>query len=132
MHHNDAVSEPLKPGSPEEEHFREEMQAVGRRIDPASAEVFFIYADVSDPYGVYDHNDPAWLEYGGCVGRVFFAVDPASDALAVSFRDLPEETRRALAKKRAVADRQGWEEIFEGLRQAEAGEADREGQVDSG
>ena len=60
------------------------------RIDPETAEVEWIYADIGDPYGV--HNLP---EEGLCVGRVYFARSPESD-IWVCFDDLPEMVRDAL------------------------------------
>src|SRR5262249_43824208 len=60
------------------------------RIDPQTAEVEWIYADIGDPYGV--HNLP---EEGLCVGRVYFARSPESD-IWVCLDDLPEIVRDAL------------------------------------
>ena len=60
------------------------------RIDPETAEVEWIYADIGDPYGV--HNLP---EEGLCVGRAYFARSPESD-IWVCFDDLPEMVRDAL------------------------------------
>lgn len=61
------------------------------RIDPATAEVNWIYGQVADPYGL----DPDLPEENYCVGRLYFARDPASD-IWVEFGDLPEDTREAL------------------------------------
>jgi hypothetical protein len=60
------------------------------RIDPETAEVEWIYADIGDPYGV--HNLPA---EGCCAGRVYFARSPESD-IWVCFDDLPEMVHDAL------------------------------------
>jgi hypothetical protein len=84
-----------------------EREQVGRRIDPATAHVFFVYAQIADPYGEY--HDLSEEEY--CVGRVFFAVDP-TEGIAVALYDLPEETRQALADKERLADREGWRRLL--------------------
>jgi len=65
------------------------------RIDPQTAEVEWIYADIGDPYGV--HNLP---EEGLCVGRAYFARSPESD-IWVCFDDLPEMVREALWDRQA-------------------------------
>jgi hypothetical protein len=49
----------------------DEREDVGRRINPATADVFFVYAQVLDPYG-----DGGVPEEYDCVGREYFAVDP--------------------------------------------------------
>ena len=84
----------------------EERKAAGSRIDPATAEVWFEYAQVVDPYG--DERElPAELY---CVGRMWFAADP-SERIAVSFYDLPKATCASLQEQRRVADREGWARI---------------------
>lgn len=80
----------------------EERNEVGLRIDPETARVFFIYAEVIDPYG-----DSGVPEEWSCIGRTFFAVDP-HEGVAVEWSDLPETTREALEAERDVADREGW------------------------
>ena len=66
-------------------------KAEGLKIDPRTAEVDWCYAQVLDPYGIYDDLSPE--EY--CVGRAYFARAPESD-IWVSFYDLPHDTREAL------------------------------------
>jgi hypothetical protein len=61
----------------------------GLKIDPATAEVDWIYAQVIDPYGLI----PSAECY--CVGREYFARAPGS-AIWVNLGDLPEATRDAL------------------------------------
>jgi hypothetical protein len=79
----------------------DEREEIGRRIDPETARVFFIYAQMLDPYG-----DAEVPEECRCAGRAYFAVDP-SEGVAVEWGDLPEATSRALEAKRAAADREG-------------------------
>jgi hypothetical protein len=54
------------------------------KIDPETAEVFWNYGFVLDPYGLYDLT-----EEEKCIGRIYFARSPGSDVW-VSFYDLPE------------------------------------------
>jgi hypothetical protein len=89
-------------------------KAAGERIDPDTAEVFFIYAQVLDPYGD-DLNLP---EECYCVGREWFAADPI-ERLPVAFRDLPHSTEKRLEEKRRTADREGWRVIFEIMRESD-------------
>jgi hypothetical protein len=63
----------------------------GLKIDPATAEVCWIYAQTLDPYGLgldipEEHQQ---------VGREYFARSPGTDVWVV-FHDLPGETRDAL------------------------------------
>jgi hypothetical protein len=81
----------------------DERTEVGRRIDPETAQVFFIYALTLDPYG----DGPELPEEYRQGGREFFAVNP-DEGVAVWLGDLPTKTREALAAKRDVADREGW------------------------
>ena len=83
-----------------------ERTAVGERIEPATAEVWFNYAQVLDPYGELELPPEA-----DCVGREWFAADPV-ERIAVHFYDLPDATLHALEDKRRAADREGWAEIF--------------------
>ena len=84
-----------------------QRKAAGARIDPATAEVWFEYAQVLDPYG----DDPNLPDECYCVGREFFAADPI-EQIPVHFRDLPEATQTQLANKRNEADREGWRNIL--------------------
>jgi hypothetical protein len=86
----------------------DEREQVGRRIDPSTARVFFLYAQTMDPYG----DNPDLPEELQQVGREYFAVDP-TEGIAVALHDLPEETRQALADKRRLADREGWRRLLE-------------------
>jgi hypothetical protein len=65
-------------------------------IDPETAEVSWIFAEVGDPYGVY----PKPPEGYSCIGRSYFARSPGSEVW-VSFYDLPEATNKALWKRLA-------------------------------
>ena len=64
------------------------------KIDPATAEVDWVYALTLDPYGV----GPDLPEEDRQVGREYFVRSPGSDVW-VWFGDLPETTRDALWKK---------------------------------
>jgi hypothetical protein len=70
------------------------------QIDPETAEVYWDYAQVLDPYGV----EPDLPEEYSCIGRAYFARSPGSDVW-VCFYDLPEATREALWQrhKRSLA-----------------------------
>jgi hypothetical protein len=56
----------------------------GLKIDPETAEVFWEYGYVIDPYGVLDDL----TDEEKCIGRNYFARSPRSDVWA-SFDDLP-------------------------------------------
>ena len=71
----------------------------GRRVDPATAEVFFNWGQTFDPYG----EDPDLPEDCRQIGRNYFARKPESD-IGVSFGDLPEATVEALWER---IDREG-------------------------
>ena len=86
----------------------DEREQVGRRIDPATAHVFFVYAYTLDPYG----DDPDLPEEYRQVGREYFAVDP-TEGIAVSYHDLPSDTREALMDAQRLADREGWRRLLE-------------------
>jgi hypothetical protein len=62
-----------------------------KTINPETAEVWWDYAYVIDPYGVHEdlHDEEK------CVGRVYFARAPGSD-IPVWFGDLPTTVRDAL------------------------------------
>ena len=61
------------------------------KIDPETAQVFFHWGSVVDPYGIYPHSDEDY-----CIGRNYFARSPTSEVW-VLFDDLPT----------AVCDRRG-------------------------
>ena len=69
-------------------------QAVGRQIDPETAEVYWIYAQTLDPYG----DDPDLPEEYQQLGREYFARSPGSDVW-IWFGDLPDATRNSLWEK---------------------------------
>ncbi len=66
----------------------------GRKIDPDTAEVWWDWAETSDPYRVYPHPPGEYQQ----VGRAYFARSPGSD-IWVSFGDLSDETRRRLRER---------------------------------
>jgi hypothetical protein len=66
----------------------------GRKIDPETAEVMWVYAQTLDPYGV----DPELPEECQQVGREYFARSPGSD-IWVWFLDLPDRTHDRLWEK---------------------------------
>jgi hypothetical protein len=72
----------------EREQWLKIRKEAGLHIDPATAEVFWTYAQTLDPYGVYP-------EVEECVGREYFARAPGSD-IWVLFDDIPRQTRDAL------------------------------------
>jgi len=82
------------------EEFLAIRKAEGLKIDARTADVTWWYAQVLDPYDIYNDVPP---EYD-CVGREYFAQAPESD-IWVLFGDLPDQTREALweANKRELA-----------------------------
>ena len=74
--------------------FQSVRTEAGRKIDPATAEVEWTYAQTLDPYGI----DPDLPEECHQVGREYFARSPGNDVW-VWFGDLPEATRTALWKR---------------------------------
>jgi hypothetical protein len=76
----------------DEEHaeFLRARKEAGRKIDPKTAEVTWVYAFTLDRYGIYDL--PEELRQ---VGREYFARAPGSD-IWVDFGDLPHAIREAL------------------------------------
>jgi hypothetical protein len=91
---------PVRKKTPAEKAEIEEWLAIrkeeGRKINPETAEVDWIYADPSDPYGVLDEWELP--EEWQCVGREYFARSPGSE-IWVEFGDLPDETRDKLWKR---------------------------------
>src|SRR5690349_8366735 len=78
----------------DEKRTKEQWLAVrkdaGLKIDPETAEVFWKYGQVCDPYGLYDLTDE-----GDCIGRNYFARSPGSNVW-VWFDDLPDAVRDRL------------------------------------
>ena len=73
------------------EEFLAIRKEAGLKIDPETAEVYWHYTQVLDPYEIYpEPSDESW-----CVGRAYFARSPDSDVW-VWFGDLPKATRDAL------------------------------------
>jgi hypothetical protein len=79
---------------PDLKEFLSIRKEAGQHIDPATAEVDWIYAQTMDPYGI----DPELPEEYQQFGREYFARSPGSD-LWVWFGDLPPGTRTALWEK---------------------------------
>jgi hypothetical protein len=67
----------------------------GAKIDPNTADVWFGWGQIIDPYGDYDDLRPE----EECIGRLYFARSPDPDSIAVSFYDLPQQTRDALDQR---------------------------------
>lgn len=65
----------------------------GRRINPDTAEVFWTYGQIADPYGF--GNLPPGYE---CLGPLHFARRPGSE-IWVEFGDLPQATLDALRER---------------------------------
>jgi hypothetical protein len=68
-------------------------KAASQNIDPNTAEIYWDWAEVLDPYGVLE-----LAEENHCLERSYFARDPESD-IWVSFYDLPQATLDGLQKK---------------------------------
>jgi len=76
------------------EYLKALRKEVGRHIDPDTAEVDWVYAQVLDPYG--DGRDlPEEFQQ---VGRDYFARSPGSN-LWIWFPDLPDATADRLLEK---------------------------------
>jgi hypothetical protein len=91
VNHRDGCDEPAKA---------DERRRAGAGIDPATADVWFEYGQVLDPYGELE-----LLPEHDCVGRQWFAADPV-ERIGVHFLDLPAATRDALQGGRQAADRE--------------------------
>jgi hypothetical protein len=76
------------------EAFLASRREAGLKIDPATAEVEWLFGETLNPYGV----EPLPKEYGGQVGREYFARAPGS-GVWVSFHDLPTATAKALQNR---------------------------------
>jgi len=68
----------------------------GRKINPATAEIYWHFAWVADPYCDYDPRAAAWLSHW-TASRCYFARVPGGTW--VCFDDLPEHTRNALQRR---------------------------------
>jgi hypothetical protein len=69
------------------------------KVDPATAEVYWTFAQIIDPYGI----DPDLPEEYLCVGQVYFVRSPESD-IWVWFGDLSDATRDALWQRKHEHD----------------------------
>jgi hypothetical protein len=76
------------------EEWKAWRKAAGLHIDPETAEVFWEYTQVTDPYGVC----PDIPQECDCVGRTYFARSPGTDVW-IWFGDLPDATHKALWEK---------------------------------
>lgn len=76
------------------EKWRAIRKEEGLKIDPSTAEVYWTYTQVLDPYGIYGEPPE------GCdqIGRAHFARRPGSD-MWVEFGDLPKATLEALRNR---------------------------------
>jgi hypothetical protein len=68
------------------------------KIDPETAEVFFNWGSVVDPYGLYPDPDADY-----CIGRNYFARSPTSEVW-VSFDDLPTAVCDRLSARMKAGD----------------------------
>jgi hypothetical protein len=71
----------------------ESRKEAGSKIDIATCEISWWYAETLDPYGIWQELDEFDEEYS-CVGRERFARSPESNGW-VSIGDLPKEKIRA-------------------------------------
>ena len=68
-------------------------KAVGKLIDPETAEVNWRYAEMIDPYGDYEYIPPHFQ----CTGRAHFARAPGTDVW-IDSEDLPDATIKRLSE----------------------------------
>ena len=73
------------------EEFRLIRKEARLHIDPSTAEVYWTYAQMIDPYGILPDIPEEYQQ----VGREYFARSPGSD-IWIWFGDLPEATCTAL------------------------------------
>jgi hypothetical protein len=78
----------------EQQEFLSIRKEAGLKIDPATAEVTWQYAQILDPYGICDLHPE-----DHCIGAVLFARAPNSDVW-VSQYELPHATVDALAVRK--------------------------------
>ena len=76
------IRDALRAGIRTPAEFHELMQLEGRKIDPRSADIFWNWGQVMDPYGVYVES-----KWKHLVGRIYFVRALGSD-ICVSFDDL--------------------------------------------
>jgi hypothetical protein len=76
-------------------------KAVGKLIDPETAEVNWRYAEMIDPYGDYECVPP----HLQCTGRAHFARAPGTNVW-VDSGDLPEATYKRLCEIHSSCARQ--------------------------
>jgi hypothetical protein len=79
--------------------FYSERREAGLKIDPATAEIFWHWAQILDPYGI----DPDMPKENSCIGRVYFARSPESEGW-VEFGDLPDATETKLWERLRNSD----------------------------
>jgi len=72
------------------DHFLASRAADGLKIEPATSEVDWAWAQVLDPYGIH-----TLCPEEQCVGRMYYAISPES-GMRVWFGDLPAATRKTL------------------------------------
>jgi hypothetical protein len=84
----------MSPDKPDVEKWLATRKEAGLQIDPETAEVFWTYGEVLDPYGVH----PDLPEECQCIGRNYFARSPGSSVWVWS-GDLPKATLAALWEK---------------------------------
>jgi hypothetical protein len=84
-------------GGTDREKFLAIRKTEAAKIDPAVAEVTWVYAQTLDPYGVYEPP-----EEDDQIGREYFARNPGSE-IWVHFDDLPDPIRDRLWKTHRAA-----------------------------
>jgi hypothetical protein len=77
-----------------EEYLNALRKAVGRLIDPETAETTGLHAYVIDPYGDYPDLPPECQ----CIGKVGFARAPGTDVW-IADQDLPAATYKRLVER---------------------------------
>jgi hypothetical protein len=91
-----------------------ERNAAGVRIDSLTAQVWWTYAQILDPYG-----DGGLTEEEDCVGRVWFAMDPI-ERIPVCHYDLPEATWQAIQERgNSINPTAALERLMEAVREGE-------------
>jgi hypothetical protein len=78
----------MKYDSEECRKFEQECRVAGELIDPATAEMLWHWASVTDPYGVLDRRDEN-EEYN--IGRIYFLRESHNKTWICAY-DLPEAT----------------------------------------